>query len=66
VIFEEFEVDEAALKPGQRRGYIGDESGKNDIAETSLVSEYGVCLFVRTECRGSKFETMSMYGGDIL
>jgi hypothetical protein len=69
VLFEEFkeffEVDEAALESGRRRGYIGgDEFGKDDIAETLLVSEYVVCLFVSTEGRGSKFETLSMHGGD--
>jgi hypothetical protein len=66
VIFEEFEVDEAALKSGRRRGYIGDGSGKDDIAATLLVSESVVCLFVSTEGRGSKFETLSMHGGDSL
>jgi hypothetical protein len=50
--FEEFEVDEAALESGRRRGYIVDESGKDDIAETLLVSEEVVCLFVSTEGRG--------------
>lgn len=64
--FEEFEVDEAALESGRRRGFIGDESGKDDIAETLLVSEEVVCLFVSTEGRGSKFETLSMHGGDSL
>jgi hypothetical protein len=34
----EFEVDEAGLKSGGRRGYIEVRSGKNDIAESWLVS----------------------------
>jgi hypothetical protein len=49
VIVEMFEVDEAGLKSGRRRGYIAGE-GKNDIERVCLFAEYGgsdcSCLLV--------------------
>ena len=65
LIFEEFDVDEAGLKSGWRRVYI--EAGRGGMILQR------VCLFPRTggacsyfENSGSRFETLSMHGGDSL